>query len=128
MGVPRVHVLSSAVSLAWSVSCPQWAVWVAHTTGLPSFLSLCDRLACVGSARIAHGCFPLCEDTSYEPISFSLSLFHHFAIRSSLVEIDETHAQCLNCVASAKGVSTQRLLSKSGLEGTLPQCLCGKAR
>ena len=37
-----------------------------------SFLSLCDRLACVGSARIAHGCFLLCVDTSYEPISLSL--------------------------------------------------------
>ena len=36
-----------------------------------SFLSLCDRLACVGSARIAHGCFLLCVDTSYEPISLS---------------------------------------------------------
>ena len=34
-----------------------------------SFLSLCDRLACVGSARIAHGFFLLCVDKSYEPIS-----------------------------------------------------------
>ena len=30
-------------------------------------------MACVGSARIAHGCFLLCVDTSYEPISLSLS-------------------------------------------------------
>ena len=62
--MPRVHVLSSAVSLAWSVSCPQWAVCVAHTR------RFCANCAFVFSSLCGH---TLRTD-------LSLSLRHHRSV------------------------------------------------